>query len=545
MTRIDCRPWGAVVLSTAVLAYVGCSSSAPPSATGTTEKTTEKTSGNANVENRGEAKLKATPATRESKLLADWPKPLATLVITGQRDGYLEPCGCTQGQLGGLIRLYDFVDRLRKQDWPVASIDLGSLIKDPVASRGGFEQSKIKFSIALEALTTLGCQAMALSADDLKIGVGEALAQFLNLSKGPKIVVANVVPTPGFETTIVPSTVVTTGSVKFGITSVTDPEELKKLTDPDKEVMLPTVETPEKVLPAVLADLEKTSDVQFLMVRGSVEQAKALGTANPGFDVVVATSQYPDPPLDPDLINGGKTLVVTVGKKGKYAGAVGVFPADAAQRLRYQRVTLGPNYDGPAAPMKKLVEDQYRETLKTLKIVEEFQRHDYVNGAPGAKFVGAETCKQCHPNTYEKWESTKHAMAFESLLDDPKPNTIHDAECISCHTVGFEYTSGYRSEELTPELKANQCENCHGPGSKHSAEPENAEFRKLITIRKETADKTGLCIRCHDEDNSPSFNDFAKWWAKVEHNGLDKYDDPKVRQGIAETAKASDNGHAR
>ena len=46
-------------------------------------------------------------------------------------DGYLEPCGCSQGQLGGLIRRLDFVDRLKAQNWPFALIDLGSLIKDP------------------------------------------------------------------------------------------------------------------------------------------------------------------------------------------------------------------------------------------------------------------------------------------------------------------------------------------------------------------------------------------------------------------------------
>jgi hypothetical protein len=184
--------------------------------------------------------------------------------------------------------------------------------------------------------------------------------------------------------------------------------------------------------------------------------------------------------------------------------------------------------------MKNVVEGRYRETLKNLKIVEDFPKHGYVNGAPGAKYVGAETCKECHPKTYDKWASTKHAMAFESLLDDPKPNTIFDAECVSCHTTGFEYNTGYRSEELTPNLKGNQCENCHGPGSKHSAEPDNAEYLKLVSITKETADKTGQCIRCHDEDNSPGFNDFATWWDKIKHDGLDDYKDPKVHKGITE-----------
>ncbi len=63
-------------------------------------------------------------------------------------------------------------------------------------------------------------------------------------------------------------------------------------------------------------------------------------------------------------------------------------------------------------------------------------------------------------------------------MDDPKPNTIYDAECVTCHTTGFEYNSGWHSEAETPYLEGNQCENCHGPASKHLAEPDNVEFRK-------------------------------------------------------------------
>ena len=114
------------------------------------------------------------------------------MLISGEQDGYLEPCGCTSGQLGGLRRRYDLIRRIRDQKWPLALIDLGSLIKDPAGARGGFEQAKIKFTVALKALALLKYDALALSAEDLKIGVDEALAQFLNMGERPKIVVANV-----------------------------------------------------------------------------------------------------------------------------------------------------------------------------------------------------------------------------------------------------------------------------------------------------------------------------------------------------------------
>src|SRR5436309_3560352 len=42
--------------------------------------------------------------------IADWPKPVVALVITGQQMGYIEPCGCTglENQKGGLARRQTF-----------------------------------------------------------------------------------------------------------------------------------------------------------------------------------------------------------------------------------------------------------------------------------------------------------------------------------------------------------------------------------------------------------------------------------------------------
>src|SRR5262249_52033397 len=128
-------------------------------------------------------------------------------------------------------------------------------------------------------------------------------------------------------------------------------------------------------------------------------------------------------------------------------------------RLRYQVVTLNRKFSGPAEPMKRLIRNEYREMLKSVGVVENFVRRAHISGGPGATFIGAESCKSCHPNTYMKWSTTKHARGFDSLVHDEKPNTVFDAECVSCHTTGFEYVSGWHSEAQTAYLKGNQCEN--------------------------------------------------------------------------------------
>jgi hypothetical protein len=458
----------------------------------------------------------------------DWQTPSAVLLVSGEQSGYLEPCGCTSGQLGGLIRRHELCERLSKRGWNVVGADLGSLIKDPGASLGGLEQTKIKFTVALRALKAMNYDAIALSAADLKLGTLEVLGQYLNLGESPKILAANVKPTAGFEQTILPSTVTTAGEKKIGITAVISPDSLKQINDPTLQDLL-TVTEPSEALKTVAPALASSSDWQVLLVQGAPELAPKLAAEFPQFDVVVATSVYEDPKADADLANGGKTLIVNVGKKGKYNGIVGFF-ADSAPK--YHKITLGTKFDSPGAgePIRKLIDEDFQVELKSAGVVENFPRRSHLSAIPGSNYVGAGACKQCHPNTYAKWLTSKHASAYEPLTS-PKRNREFDAECITCHTTGFEYESGWVSVEKTSYLKGNQCENCHGPASLHVSDPDNTKFRKALALTADLADKNMLCIKCHDSDNSPKFS-FATFWPQIMHKGLDKYDNPKVHKGL-------------
>jgi hypothetical protein len=543
MARIDPRPWASVILLAVVLTYVGCTARTP-------DVEIPAISPPVSLQQASESKTAGDkPATKFDKLLATIGRPAAIAIVSGEMNGYMEPCGCSDDQEGGLIRRYALVERHKGQGWPVALFDLGSLIKNPAGARGGFDQAKIKFSHALRAIELLKYSALALGAEDLKVGVGEALGQYLN-SLGPstKVVAANVQVDPIFAQVIVPSVIAAAGPVKLGITAVIDPESLQKLNDLDKS-LFPSIKPPEAVLPAVLADLESHSDFQVLLVQAPPEVARKLALAHPGFDIVVSTSEF-DEVLDHDPvpINDGKTMLVTVGRKGKYVGVFAIYPGETPA-LRYHLVMLDKSFDGAAAPMKTLIQNDFRNALKLEGIVEKYPRRAYVNaegkyGAPGATFAGALTCKECHPNAYYTWWATPHTRALRSLKHDPKPNTIYDADCVTCHTTGFEYVSGWQSEEKTPYLAGNQCENCHGPGSKHAAEPDNAEFTKLMKVTVADAQRPdGLCARCHDQDNSPHF-DFADYWAEIDHTGLDQYTDPKVHVGIKPKTSAKDQSPA-
>ena len=471
------------------------------------------------------------------RLLPDWwsPQPACVLVISGEQDGYLQPCGCTDGQLGGLGRRFDLVEKLRAQKWPVVGIDLGNLIHNPGNARGGFEQEKVKFGVALKALASMKYGAVALGPEDLKLGVMETMGQLLN-TKEPRFVAANIKPADGFEETIRPWTITEAGPVKIGITSVLDPAAFAALPDPDKASLL-TLRTADEALPAVLDQL-KGADARVLLVQGPPEEARRLAEKFPAFELVVSTSKFADP-IDnkPAELNGGKTWLIEVGKKGKYVGLVGIFPG-STPRLRYYRQPLSAPRFVEAEPMRALIDEEYQSILRSIGVVENFPRRPNVSAPSGATYVGAESCQTCHQNTFNKWATTKHAHAYEALTKNPKRNREYDAECISCHTTGFGFNTGWVSADTTPLLKGNQCENCHGPASRHIAEPDNAAYRKAMALTAEAADRTGLCVRCHDEDNDHNYS-FGARYAAINHKGLDRYDDPKVHQGIAVPAKTA------
>lgn len=73
-----------------------------------------------------------------SRLFWDWPKdvkPELVVLLTGEQHGYMQPCGCTSPQYGGLERRYNFMQQLMKdRRWPVAALDVGDIAQDRSSS---------------------------------------------------------------------------------------------------------------------------------------------------------------------------------------------------------------------------------------------------------------------------------------------------------------------------------------------------------------------------------------------------------------------------
>ncbi len=119
-------------------------------------------------------------------------------------------------------------------------------------------------------------------------------------------------------------------------------------------------------------------------------------------------------------------------------------------------------------------------------------------------------CGECHPAQQANWAETDHAHAFQTLADIGREST--DLICARCHNVSdlgndlMDDSLGYVMD-ANPRLRNVQCENCHGPGAEHLADPTNAPFPPI------GVDLDLGCGECHQDAHHP----FVEEWIDSAH----------------------------
>jgi len=468
------------------------------------------------------------PVKMNGPIFVDWDqpaKPRAVLLFTGAQNGYIEPCGCAglENQKGGMSRRHQLLKSLADLGWPVAAIDTGGLVKEQTFGK----QAVLKYNAAVAALKTMKYQVVGLGAAELRLPVDEIISQTAQDGKDPSpFISANVALISFADQLTDRARVITLNGIKIGITSVVSAGEYEKLNNQSLEFKPPEAALRE-VLPGLLkADCQRL----VLLFNGDEKDAVELIKKFPQqFTDVVVTGGADEPPAQVRLVPGTRTLLIETGHKGMYAVALGIFN-DARQPLRYQRVPLDARF-GDSDELKKQLAD-YQDQLRDLGLkglgLDKSPPHP-----TGRAFVGSQVCGDCHTKAYAIWSKTPHAHATETLVNLDPPRHF-DPECLSCHATGwdaqrfFPFTTGYQGLKETPDLVANGCENCHGPGKKHAdAELGNVQLpqnqilalRAAMRVSLAEAKKSG-CVQCHDIDNSPQFN-FETYWPQVEHKGKD------------------------
>lgn len=544
------------------------------------------------------SELAAAPPTGKVEpqpLFQTWPRdraPDLVLVLSGQMHGYLQKCGCSSPQKGGLERRYNFIQSLRARGWEVIGLDLGD-VPHPLPYTPTPEQTLSKYETAMRAMKVMGYQATAVGEEELAMPLLNALTKY-TVQKGnelPRVHAANIAnpgefPDADGGSALTGSDRITSPSgIRVGVVGVLGQEVVQKGTD--RTVKFDP--NPGAVVANVLKGwAAKGTDLNVLLYQGPLDwkdpgtgkevDARTAAEAFPQFHVVLCkTRDGSDAPDLPTVVNGGKTMICQVGQKGQHVGVVGIFKGPKGIEVYYQRVVMGEEFETPPEkeaghPILKLLQD-YSDTVRDNDYLSEMAKRkkphavQILPGHAAAEFVGDNQCVACHQAEFQVWQNTKHAHAYDALAkiaNHPKGRNF-DGECIICHTVGYEYKTGYLNEKTTAHLKNVQCESCHGPASLHVKEetankgkrrgqththlaalspwkvngqgamPPAATLEAMVGEKDVTKREAMLgeaeqraylgvykvCAKCHDMDNDPHF-DLAAYWPKIAHTGLKK-----------------------
>lgn len=418
------------------------------------------------------------------------------LLLTGNWGGQLEPCGCSEKQLGGIDRRSHILKAIPESGRLL--VDAGPLIdKEDL-------QSRLKYETFLFSLKHLNYDAIGLSGEELLV------KNELKPSELPPLVVTNMAE-PARQTFGALGHLQKTlaaGEQQLDCLVLSLARELPASATEHQKKLVQLQDSAAAVkgmLASLNIDPDKTTPDRLIVVTMS-EKNKGLAEKLqqiPALDVIATVGTADEPELCE-----AKTgpVVVTTGRLGKYIVRIDVpfgYRDDPGQ-LRFQRIAIEEDFEKDAVIVSRI--DDYQLQMQIEQLVEDETKIVRQPLEGGNRFVGNASCgaADCHEDIYQKWREFRHGYALETL---EKVNRQYDPSCVSCHTVGMAYESGFRSREKTPDLADVGCEMCHGPGEKHQQDVYE-EYQTVFTA----------CEQCHDHESSPKFEkEREDYFKKIEH----------------------------
>ncbi len=226
------------------------------------------------------------------------------VIYSGNLAGYLEPCGCAEGIVGGLSRFGSAVqDSIERWDENHLLLDAGEFV-EPYSSPDDPKNRAI-----MRALSVIRYDAINVCSRDLIAGI--EMLEWARDSLGLPLISANLIVRETGET-IFPGWIVkkvgekTIGIIGLGRVSVHD------FTDSIPERL--TYNNPERALQKVLNQIAQKCDLIFLLCDFTAREARGLGARIPDIDVIICTRDL----LPTRRINRfGSTYVLGASRKGK------------------------------------------------------------------------------------------------------------------------------------------------------------------------------------------------------------------------------------
>lgn len=390
-----------------------------------------------------------------------------TVFFTGNINGSLKPCGCSGGQLGGLDRRPTVFNSVPKQKRLL--IDTGSIVETDG------EQDLIKCTIIMQAFNMLEYDLVNLTREDIEI------TQNVGMLGDSEV---NFISAFGAEEEF---------AQMYQNEFLLDGEHIVV-----SVITLDLESTPVEFIREAFPQKTDKKNVNILLINKNDDSIISSIAKMDIVDCLICPPEYDDPIIisDPD----SKLLALSVGKYGRHICMlqINTIPNDDNLSLSFNYIPVSEDIERDVALIN--LYEQYQQIVKERNLLE---RHPKFPLPDGLKYVGSESCigADCHDDPYKHqyeyvtWSENAHAQAYATLVE---VGSQYDPECIVCHVIGYDYESGYISEEKTPHFKNVGCEYCHGPGSKHN---ENPYEYKMTPI----PDNIELCKKCHTPEHSGDF----------------------------------------
>jgi len=415
--------------------------------------------------------------------ISDSSQPHAlTLIYSGNLDGELEPCGCSEeGDLGGIKRRVNMVDRLRRETPGLFLISAGGLLISDTP------QDRLISEYILKGLAAMNYDAIGVQWRDLAFG-----KEYLAQHEIP-FVASNMK-----DNIFRPNKIIKKGQNELGFFQWLDPAA-----DPQRQMQGEHGAASEAIdsLQQDIAIAKQNGATTVLASTLTLEEAQQQLPLD-DVDILIIRANYEEYGKPQQI---SRTLVIQPGSRGMRLGRLDITTTNNGDIQKWQhRIIALPKSVGDAPRMAAWYEE-YNATVK-----EQYEKSVVLRKAletGEGPFAGEQQCHSCHQQEYAAWAKSRHAQAFYTLQDVRK---AFDPNCIICHTVGFDKRGGFIDPDTTPLLMHVQCESCHGAAREH------AGSGGVSPVANADWSNVRICGQCHTQPHSPGFN-FDTYWPKIAH----------------------------
>ncbi len=266
------------------------------------------------------------------------------------------------------------------------------------------------------------------------------------------------------------------------------------------------IEDPIQWARQLVPEVRRQSDYVLVLSHLGWGGSFALAQQVEGIDIIVA-GHGSHQTREPQRV--GSTLLVQAGNKGRRVGVLRI--KGSIQKGKYEGELVGLSKSMPEDAEVKEIAKEYQRRIRAIYSADSERNRV----APRVvqirqKYAGAQSCRSCHMEIFDRWLDTKHANAMAAL---EQKGMEFDPECVRCHSTGFRKSSGFISMKRTPRLANVQCEQCHGAGHLHLLYRQKGEaaVASLGPVSVERAKNYGkvritACLECHTVERDDDFS---------------------------------------